>query len=616
MRRRAATALLAMSLLSLGVTATGASAAGAHDTGARDAAPRPGPAPGGLVSQDLATRGQGFPVYRIPALTTSARGTLIAAYDGRPTLADVPSNIALVVRRSTDGGATWTRQSVVRAEAAPKGFGDPSLLTDRTTGRIFLFHAASVNRGFHDSATGNNDNDPDILHTDYSFSDDDGVTWSHRRITSAVKDPAWGGIFAASGEGIQLRHGRYQGRLIQQYVLRHGGGNYAASVYSDDHGTTWQAGTPVGPGADENKTAELSDGTVMLNSRAAPHRLVAYSGDGGVTYTPLQPDTLLRDPGNNGSLVRYAPDAPASDPRSAWLLFSNTDDTGIRRNLTVRMSCDDGQTWPVSKVVVPGSAAYSTLTPLPGGRVGLLYERAGYQHITYSSFGLDWLGGVCAPVTLTVPGTARAGGTADVTVRVVNQSGRRLPAGTVRLGLPAGWSAHPAAVPALGPGQSADVAVPVTIARTATGGVPVTATYRNGDRSSSGTGTLTVTPDPSAPAAPGLSVVPVLDNVAEGGGPGLPGDVLSYAIRVTNTGNTALTDVTVTGAMDNLAACHHSSLAAGRSYVCKGSTSGRVTLTRADARRGTHTPVLTVTGLAPDGTRTAATGRGERTRLR
>ena len=77
---------------------------------------------------DLAHRGEGYPVYRIPALAVTTRGTLIAAYDGRPSGADVPSNIALVVRRSSDLGATWGPPQVVRADSAPFGFGDPSLL--------------------------------------------------------------------------------------------------------------------------------------------------------------------------------------------------------------------------------------------------------------------------------------------------------------------------------------------------------------------------------------------------------------------------------------------------------------------------------------------------------
>ena len=213
---------------------------------------------------DLERRGEGYPVYRIPALTVTNKGTWIAAYDGRPTMADVPSNIALLVRRSTDGGATWLQRQVVRADSAPFGFGDPSLLVDRKTGRIFRFHAASILQGFARSAVGNDENNPNVLQADYSWSEDDRVRWQHRRITSAIKKPAWGGIFAASIEGIQLRYGAYAGRLIQQYVIRHGTSNFAVSAFSDDHGATWSMGEPVGPGADENKVVELGDGRMML----------------------------------------------------------------------------------------------------------------------------------------------------------------------------------------------------------------------------------------------------------------------------------------------------------------------------------------------------------------
>ncbi|RFU88366.1 exo-alpha-sialidase [Streptomyces triticagri] len=358
------------------------------------------PVPGERTGQDLATAGVGSPVYRIPALTTTNAGTLLAVYDARPSAADLPGNIGVVIRRSTDGGSSWQGRQVLRKEDAPKGNGDPSLLVDRDTGRVFAFYSATVNQGFLGSHTGNDEDDPDVQQTDYSYSDDDGRTWTHRRITEQIKDPAWGGMFAASGEGIQLRHGPYEGRLIQQYAVRHDGQNYAVSAYSDDHGETWRTGRPVGPGGDENKTVELSDGRIMLNNRSAPYRTVAYSSDGGVTYTPFEQDEQLPDPANNGSIMRYAPDADPSDPRSKWLLFSNTANSSSRSGLTVKMSCDDGRTWSTQKLVDAGPSAYSTLTRLPDGRIGLLYERADYQHITYRSFGLKWLGGGSKPCPL------------------------------------------------------------------------------------------------------------------------------------------------------------------------------------------------------------------------
>ncbi|SCE13057.1 sialidase family protein [Streptomyces sp. OspMP-M43] len=479
MQRRVTVAMLSAALL---VATTAGTAHGA-----------PAAAPGELTSQDIATQGVGSPHYRIPALTTSVKGTLIAAYDTRPTLGDLPGNLGVVVRRSTDGGTTWESQQVVRKEAAPKGFGDPSLLVDRTTGRIFVFYAGSVNQGFFGSGTGNDESDPNILQADYSYSDDDGVTWTHRRITKQIKNPAWAGMFAASGEGIQVRHGAYAGRLIQQYAIRNNGANYAVSAYSDDHGATWKTGTPVGPGGDENKTVELSDGRIMLNNRSAPYRTVAYSSDGGVTYTPFAQDTNLPDPANNGSVIRYAPDVPASHPQASWLLFSNTDSTA-RKNLTVKMSCDNGRTWPIRKVVDPGSAAYSTLTRLPDGRLGLLYERADYRHITYSSFDLTWLGGTCADITITPPATLKAGTTTEVTVRVVNRMDVTRSAGTLDLAVPAGWSTRQVAFPAVRPGQGANIKVPVTIPAGATGDARLTVTYKADGKQASGSRSVTVTP--------------------------------------------------------------------------------------------------------------------------
>lgn len=563
----------------------------------------------GLTRTDLATRGGGgYPQYRIPALTVTNRNTLIAAYDGRPGTADLPSHITDLVRRSTDGGRTWTTQQVVRSAPAPRGFGDPSLLVDRRTDRIFLFYAASVNQGFAGSHTDNDPDDPDVLQADYSYSDDDGVTWHSRRITHQIKDPAWAGMFAASGQGIQLAAGPHAGRLIQQYVIRIDGGNYAASAYSDDDGDTWHMGRPVGPGMDENKTVQLADGSVLLNVRAAPRRLVAISHDGGVTYSTPRPDPALVDPGDNGSIIRYAPNASADDPRAHVLLTSNTADPSIRRNLTVRMSCDDGRTWPVSRVVEPASAAYSTLTTLPDGRVGLFYERAGYQHVSYASFGLDWLHGVCAPLAISAP-TLTAGAAGRVRVTVTNQATTPLGAGTLTLDTPAGWRTAPVRVPPLHRGGSAQVAVLLTPSDTATGSASLTARYATRDKRSSTVATVSVTPDPSAPAAPGLRVESYLDHLTADERPGILDDVATYWTRVTNTGNVRLTDVTVTGTMDNLPRCHYSSLPPGASYVCP---YGTHIVTTDDISAGTYTPRLTVTGTASDGSPTGTSGTGER----
>jgi sialidase-1 len=154
-------------------------------------------------------------------------------------------------------------------------------------------------------------------------------------------------------------------------------------VFSDDHGATWRTGALVGPGVDENKVVELADGTVQLNARATPYRLIAESRDGGATYGAVRADTALIDPANNASIVAV---------RRGVLLFSNTASRAGRERLTLRLSCTDGATWAASRVLVEGAAAYSTMAMLPNGDVGVLFERGAYAAISYVRVPVSWVG--------------------------------------------------------------------------------------------------------------------------------------------------------------------------------------------------------------------------------
>ncbi|WP_163542116.1 sialidase family protein [Occultella kanbiaonis] len=363
-----------------------------------------GPASGGGESrasfheQDLAVNGRdGFPDYRIPALTVTNAGTVLASYDGRPTGLDSPGPNSILQRRSDDCGRTWQPQTVIHAGRPTRpisGYSDPSYVVDRETGAIFNFHVHSWDRGFFDSRAGVDPLDPEVQHAEVSTSTDDGRTWSHRTITADITpEDSWRSRFAASGQGIQLRYGPDAGRLIQQFTIINGAGDLqAVSVYSDDHGATWRAGEPVGTGMDENKTVELSDGRVLLNSRdsrSQGYRKVAISDDGGVTYGAVTVDTQLPDPSNNASIIRAYPEAPQGSDRARVLLFANAASRTERTEGTIRMSRDDGRTWPVAKVFRTGSTSYSTLATLPDGSVGLLYEPG--TGIRFAKFGLPWL---------------------------------------------------------------------------------------------------------------------------------------------------------------------------------------------------------------------------------
>lgn len=352
------------------------------------------------IERVLAVRGYaGYRQYRIPALAVTGRGTLLAAYDGRPNLDDLPSPIDLLVRRSLDNGKTWGAQQVVRTGSGLDGYGDPSLLVDAETNRIFLFHAAGTRAGFFESTTGLDPEDEFIQHCDLSFSDNDGVTWQHRRITAQLKGSRSAaremtGIFAAAGQGIQIHTGPYRGRLVQQFVVLRGGRIMAASAYSDDQGDNWTLGelidaAPGGAAPNENKVAALADGRLLLHSRATPRRLAAFSNDGGHSWSSLVPVEDLPDPSDNGSLARFdgLPSVPqlATPATDTWLLATNNHDTNLRRNTVLSLSPDNGATWPAKLVLYPDSSAYSTATRLPDGNIGVLYERQGYREIVFVS---------------------------------------------------------------------------------------------------------------------------------------------------------------------------------------------------------------------------------------
>lgn len=365
----------------------------------------------------LARRGvAGHRQYRIPALAVSAKGTLLAAYDGRPNLDDLPNPIDLLLRRSFDNGKTWETQQTVRTGTGLDGYGDPSLLVDKETGRIFMFHAAGTHAGFFEAVEGLDQSDR-IQHADVSFSDDDGATWQHHRLTSMLKKPGITGLFAAAGAGIQIHTGQFTGRLVQQFVVLFEGNIMAASAFSDDHGETWELGELI-EGANENKVATLSDGTLLMHSRATPFRLTARSHDGGASYGEASPHNELPDPSDNGSVSRFdgLPNVDKALPATdQWLLATHNHDQLLRRNTVLKLSQDNGATWPFGVVLCEGSSEYSTAARLPDGSIGVMFERQGYQEIVFARVDPQVL--LASPIEqLTHRGGTVAAGTVDMDV--------------------------------------------------------------------------------------------------------------------------------------------------------------------------------------------------------
>ncbi|WP_314455667.1 exo-alpha-sialidase [uncultured Actinomyces sp.] len=363
--------------------------------------------------------------YRIPAITTAPNGDLLVAYDERPKDngnggSDAPNPNHIVQLRSTDGGKTWSTPTYIHQgiETGQKvGYSDPSYVVDHQTGTIFNFHVKSYDQGWGGSRAGTDPEDRNVIHAEVSSSTDNGWTWTHRTITADItKDNPWVSRFAASGQGIQIHHGAHAGRLVQQYTIKTADGAVqAVSVYSDDHGATWQAGSPVGTGMDENKVVELSDGSLMLNSRASDgsgFRKVATSTDGGQTWSDPASDKNLPDSVDNAQIIRAFPNAAPGDPRSKVLLLSHSPNPRpwSRDRGTISMSCDDGASWVTGKVFHEPFVGYTTIAVQSDGSIGLLSEDASgganYGGIWYRNFTMNWLGDQCTQAQAQDPGTS------------------------------------------------------------------------------------------------------------------------------------------------------------------------------------------------------------------
>ena len=332
----------------------------------------------------------GYFSHRIPALLVTSKGTLLAFCEARSGSASDSAPADLVLRRSLDNGKTWTAAQVV---AHFPGFtvGNPTPVEDRKTGVIWLLmtaNPAGVTEKEIDEASPKGARTVWVTH-----SRDEGLHWAAaREITSSTKKSDWTWYATGPGNGIQLTDGRLVIPCDHKVAGTHA---YCSHViYSDDDGKTWKIGGSAGPETNESAVVQLADSSLLLNMRsyAGKHqRAIALSRDGGLTWGPVRLDPALIEPVCQASMVRYTLAREAGKNR---LLFSNPADTAHRDRMTVRLSYNEGKTWPVSRLVYAGPSAYSSLAVLQDGTIGLLYERGtanANEEIEFAHFNLSCL---------------------------------------------------------------------------------------------------------------------------------------------------------------------------------------------------------------------------------
>lgn len=315
---------------------------------------------------------------RIPGIATTNSGTLIAVYDNRYEHdRDLPANVDVGMSRSTDGGLTWQPMKVIMdmGVGANDGIGDPSVLVDKQTGTIWVAALWSHgNRGWNGSGAGMT---PDETGQFVLVkSEDDGVTWSQpMNITPSVKNPSWRLFFQGPGMGISMR----DGALVFPAQYRDSTGMpFSTLIYSKNHGQTWQTGTGAKSNTTEAQVVELNDGSIMLNMRdnRGGSRSVATTKDFGKTWTEHPTSrSALTEPICMASILRVA--STKNGDAKDILAFSNPNDAKERKNITIKLSLDEGNTWLEKNQLLIDERVcygYSCMTMIDKNTIGLIYE--------------------------------------------------------------------------------------------------------------------------------------------------------------------------------------------------------------------------------------------------
>ena len=366
--------------------------------------------------------------YRIPGLTTTKDGSLLAVYDvRRESGRDLQGHMDIGVSRSIDNGNTWEPMRIAldmgEWGGLPQkfnGVSDANILVDKNTGTIYLaglwMHGVINAEGIwqenlteesdawnHQWRTKGSQSGFGVEQTSQFLitkSTDDGRTWSDPiNLTEMCKDPKWWLWAPAPGHGITLKDGTL---VIPTQGRDENGIPFSNITYSKDGGNTWTTSNPASQNTTECMAVELSNGHIMLNIRDNKNREDKSETNGRkIMITEDLGETWTEHPTSNGALIE--PTCMASIHRHDYtdnegasksiMVFSNPNSKYKRIKQTIKVSLDDGNTWPREywmELDEGRGAGYSCITSVDNDHIGILYEGS-QAHMTFQKININEL---------------------------------------------------------------------------------------------------------------------------------------------------------------------------------------------------------------------------------
>lgn len=314
--------------------------------------------------------------WRIPALLCLKDGSLLAVCDKRKyNESDLPEDIDIVARRSSDGGHSWSEPvTIAEGKGRKQGFGDAALVECSNGDVVCVFVGGN-------GLFASNESDP--IRSYVCRSTDGGMTWSQpEEITSQL----WGSqasnsvcqnykaSFFGSGNGLRLTRGSHPGRIMFAAAMCRNGSNTLDNfvVFSDDNGHTWQVSYRAYNGGDEAKLMELNDGRILISVRQNGARGFNISSDDGMRWGSQNRWEDMTTNACNGDILRVM----ATDQGdSCNILLHSLPNSMQRENVSIFISRDEGSTWQQPFLLFEGPSIYSSLTLLPNRCVGVFLEK-------------------------------------------------------------------------------------------------------------------------------------------------------------------------------------------------------------------------------------------------